>query len=135
MINLCNFDGTRDRKTARQPGGTDHPPAIINPQQWKFLGKILDDDPSEKDANLSSVEIDHQPPEEVWARRHAALTKLTWPKWLEKVVGILTPVNLGALNNIDPEATDCINRLNTLYDVIRVKMTVDDVIDRPESDT
>lgn len=116
MISLCNFDGTRDRKSGREStGGIDHPPAMINPGQWKFLGKILDDEQEEpRAANLESIEVHHQSPEEVWARRHATLTKLTWPKWLEQVVGILHPVQLGTEFDDDPGAKRCIEELETL---------------------
>lgn len=118
MINLCNFDGTRDRKSPREVGEADQPPAMINPKQWGFLGKILaDEDEVEKAKNLELVEVHHQPPEEVWARRHAALTKMTWPKWLEQVLGILTPVSMGT--DFDDEgARECIKELEQLTDVL-----------------
>jgi hypothetical protein len=121
MINLCNFDGTRDRKSAREQGGEEHPPAMINPKQWGFLGKILDDeDEVEKTVNLELVERQHQPPEEVWARRHATLTKLTWSKWLEQVLGILMPVNMGADFN-DKGARGCIKELGVIVDQLEAE--------------
>lgn len=121
MIALCNFDGTRDRKSAREEGGKEHPPAMINPKQWGFLAKILDDeDEVEKAANLELVEVQQQPPEEVWARRHAALTKLTWSKWLEQVLGILIPVNMGADFN-DNGARGCIEALGGIADQLEAE--------------
>lgn len=123
MINLCNFDGTRDRKSAREPDGTEHPPAMINPKQWSFLANILgDNDEAEKTINMMLVEEQHQPPEEVWARRHATLTKLTWSKWLEQVLGILTPVNMGADFN-DNDAKACIKDLSVLAEQLEAKDT------------
>ena len=121
MINLCNFDGTRDRKSAREPGGADHPPAMINPKQWGFLAKILEDeDQSERTANMELVEVQHQPPEEVWARRHANLTKLTWTKWLQQVLGILKPVSMGT-DFDDKAAIGCIDDLSALTDELELK--------------
>lgn len=121
MINLCNFDGTRDRNSPREPDGDKHPPAMINPKQWGFLAKILDDDDEvEKTNNLELVEEQYQPPEDVWSRRHAALTRLTWSKWLEQVMGILTPVNMGTDFN-DKDAKDCINDLSALTEQLEAK--------------
>lgn len=123
MINLCNFDGTRDRKSPREPDGNEHPPAMINPKQWGYLNEILnDDDETEKTINLELVEEQHQPPEEVWARRHAALTKLTWSKWLEQVLGILTPVDIGSDFN-EKEAKACIEDLSILSEKLEARST------------
>ena len=123
MINLCNFDGTRGRNSPREPDGEPYPPAMINPKQWSFLAKILEDeDDTEKPKNLELVEEQHQPPEEVWARRHAALTKLTWSKWLEQAMGILTPVNIGTDFN-DKSAKACINDLSALADKLEANGT------------
>lgn len=114
MINLCNFDGTRDRKSPREPDGEPQSPAMINPKQWGFLANILDDqDDAEKTKNLELIEKHHQPPEEVWARRHAVLTKLTWSKWLSQVLGILTPVDISSEFN-DKDARACIEDLSAL---------------------
>jgi hypothetical protein len=125
MINLCNFDGTRDRKSAREEGGKEHPPAMINPKQWRFLAKILEDPlEAERDANLELVEIHQQPPEEVWARRHAALTKLTWSKWLEQVLGILIPVNMGT-DFADKGARGCIESLSDVTEQLEAKGATD----------
>ncbi len=123
MINLCNFDGTRDRNSPREPGGNKHPPAMINPKQWRFLSEILKDgDEEEKKKNLELVEEQYQPPEEVWARRHATLTKLTWPKWLEQVLVIMTPVDIGSdFHNKD--AKTCVEDLSVLADQLEAKGT------------
>lgn len=121
IITLCNFDGTRDRKSPREPGGEAHPPAMINPKQWGFLAKILEDeDEVERKNNLELVEEQYQPPEEVWARRHASLTRLTWAKWLQQVLGILKPVSMGA-DFDEKDAKDCINRLNVLTSQLEEK--------------
>lgn len=121
MINLCNFDGTPGRKSAREEGGKEHPPAMINPKQWGFLAKILEDpEEAARDANLELVEVHHQPPEEVWARRHAAMTKLTWSKWLEQVLGILIPVNIGTDFN-DTGARGCIEALSDVTQQLETK--------------
>jgi hypothetical protein len=112
MLKLCNFDGTRDRNSPREPGQAAQPPAMVNPKQWGHLAKILsDDNQSARDSNLALVEEHGQPPEEVWAQRFAELTKLTWKKWLEQVVGVLEPVNIS--DDLEtPEATQSIQRLN-----------------------
>jgi len=123
MINLCNFDGSRDRDSPREEGGQQHPPAMVNPKQWGFLSKILDDeDDEEKAANLELVEDQGQPPEEVWARRHATLTKMTWSKWLEQVLGILFPVNIGTDLN-DAGARGCIEALAEIADQLEPEGT------------
>lgn len=114
MINLCNFDGTNVRNSPREPGEREQSPAIINPKQWGFLTKILsDEDELERVKNMELVEIHYQAPEEVWARRHATLTKLTWSRWLGQVLGILDEVSMGA-NLDDKAACDCIKELEGL---------------------
>lgn len=114
LITLCNFDGTRDRKSARGPGLPSMPPAMTNPKQWTYLGKILSDaDEEVRQKNLSLVVEEHQPPEEVWAQRHAELTKLTWKKWLEQVLAVLDTVRL-ADDVGTPEAKEAIGRLRSV---------------------
>lgn len=121
MINLCNFDGTRERNSAREPNGEKYPPAMINPKQWGYFGEIWEDEEEEEKAkNLELVEVQHQPPEEVWARRHAALTKLTWAKWLEHVWGILKPVEMSS-DLDDDDAKACIKDLSELIDKLELK--------------
>ena len=116
MLRLCNFDGTRDRNSPREPGQSPHPPAMVNPKQWGYLAKLLgDDNQHARERNLALVEEHGQPPEEVWAQRFAELTKLTWKKWLEQVVGVLEPVNISDDLNT-PEATHAIRRLNDILD-------------------
>ena len=114
MIGLCNFDGTSDRKSPREPDGPSFPPAMKNPAQWRSLAKILEDEsPDEREQNLKLVEEEHQPPEEVWARRHAVITKLTWPKWLERVLSLLEEVKITA-DLEDKEAVACVTDLDSL---------------------
>ena len=114
MIKLCNFDGTRDRTSPREPGQSPLPPAMVNPKQWAYLAKLLsDDNPQARNRNLGLVEDHQQPPEEVWAQRFAELTRLTWKKWLEQVVGVLEPVNIS--DDLDtPEAVQAIEKLNEI---------------------
>lgn len=118
IIKLCNFDGTRDRKSPRAPGLPEMPPAMTNPKQWTYLGKILSDADEEVcQKNLSLVEEQHQPPEEVWAQRHAELTKLTWKKWLGQVLAVLETVKLS--DDVGtPEAKEAINRLSSVLAAI-----------------
>ncbi len=95
MINLCHFDGTRDRKY-KNTSGKPVAPAMKNPKQWQYLSKILADTNGEKrEKNTALVEKEHQYPEEVWARRYAELLKYTWKKWLEQIHGILNEVGMG----------------------------------------
>ena len=55
------------------------------------------------------------------------MTKLTWAKWLEQVLGILTPVSMGADFN-DKEARTCIEDLDTLAGQLEAKADVDEDI-------
>lgn len=114
LVTLCNFDGTRDRKSPRAPGLPSMPPAMKDPKQWVYLGKILSDaDEEVRQKNLSLVVEEHQPPEEVWAQRHAELTKLTWKKWLEQVLAVLDTVRYS--DDIGtPEAKEAIGRLSSV---------------------
>ena len=85
MNNLCHFNIPN----------REHAP-LHNPQEWRYLDKILSDDNEEKrDANLKLVEKEKQHPSDVWAARAMELFKLTWSKWLFQVASILKTVSLG----------------------------------------
>ena len=85
MSNLCHFN---------EPNRKDAP--LMNPQEWRYLDKILADEDAEKrDANLKKVEEGKQHPSDVWAERAMELYTLTWSKWLFQVTSILKTVSLG----------------------------------------
>jgi hypothetical protein len=109
MTNLCQFD-KKDR------GGKVDPAPIHNPQEWRYLDKILsDEDTSKKVENLRLVEQDKKHPSVVWARRAEELTKSTWDKWLFKVNSILKTISLGDDFSTD-EAKHTVRRLVALID-------------------
>lgn len=87
--NLCHFNEP-DRKGA----------SISNPQEWRYLEKILaDDDQSKKRDMLHKVEVEKRPPSEVWAVRAKELAHYTWERWLLEVNSILKTVTLDELTN------------------------------------
>ena len=111
MNNLCHFN-VRDRKDA----------PLHNPQEWRYLDKILADEDSEKRiANLKQVEEgDKRHPSDVWAARAVELFKLTWSKWLLQVASILKTVSLGDDFNTD-KAKDTAGRLVKLISALDKK--------------
>jgi hypothetical protein len=119
MINLCNFDGTTFRYRNNSEGqlirgGDGRPvaPPMKNPKQWGFLNKILEDpDVEARTENLRLVEQEYEFPEDVWARRRAEMTDMTWKRWLEEVKGILSSVRME--DDFDsPEAREAVERLH-----------------------
>lgn len=85
MNKLCHFD---------QPNRDKAP--LHNPEEWRYLDKILaDEDLEKRDANLKRVEDDKEHPSDVWAERAAEIFKPTWSKWLSEVDLILKRVTLG----------------------------------------
>lgn len=121
LINLCNFDGTKFRYRTDKEGrlikdenGRAVPPPMRNVKQWGYLEKILgDEDVDARAKNLQLVEEEHQSPEEVWARRRAELTEMTWKRWLQEVRGILSGVRME--DDFDSsEAREVVNDLHAV---------------------
>ena len=102
LINLCNFDGTplrhrvdEDGNKLKDENNKPIPPPIKNPSQWRHLNKILEDpDKAKRSSMLMQVEEEYQFPEDVYARRRAEITQMTWKRWLQQVKGILSDVRM-----------------------------------------
>lgn len=107
MNTTCHFS-VKDRNNA----------PIRNPQEWRYLDKILaDPDESERTKNLREVEVDKRLPSDVWAERAAVLSPETWEKWLLQVNSILKTVSFG--DDLDsPEAKNTARRLIALIDTL-----------------
>lgn len=89
MNNLCHFSEP-DRKGA----------PIGNPQEWRYLDKILaDEDQKKRTDMLQKVEEEKRLPSEVWAVRAKELVHYTWERWLLEVNSILKTVTLDELTN------------------------------------
>lgn len=87
--NICHFSEP-DRKGA----------PIGNPQEWRYLDKILADEDQDKRRDmLKKVEEEKRPPSEVWAVRAKELAHYTWERWLLEVNSILKTVTLDELTN------------------------------------
>ena len=104
---LCKF--ADDRKDS----------AIDNPQEWRALEKILNDEDAAKAvSNLHLVEAKMQKPSQVWAERAEQLRKLEWATWLEKVRVKIQRVQLGQVNLDDSRSADVISRLDNLLSTL-----------------
>ena len=91
MIELCHFD---------KPGRANAP--INNPQQWRYLSKILEDkDIQKKSEMLKRIIEDKEKPNIVWAQRSEELSKPQWDKWLKKVCNVLNLITLS--DDLDSE--------------------------------
>lgn len=107
---LCHFNEPNREKAP-----------LHNPQEWRYLDKILADEDAEKrDANLKKVEEDKEHPSDVWADRAMELFKPTWSKWLLQVDSILKRVSLGDDFSSDKAKQTAI-RLCTLIDKLDQK--------------
>jgi hypothetical protein len=103
IMDLCRFD-RKDRKSS----------PIVNPQQWRFLGKILDDQDSiKRAANLERVEKGKEEPEDVWAEREAELQNPEWGRWLREVARIFQGLTLANLE-VNEDSRAVMTRLTTL---------------------
>jgi ParB-like nuclease domain len=100
LNNLCHFSVPN----------RDHAP-LHNPQEWRYLDKILaDEDVEKRYANLKLVEEEKLHPSDVWAARAMEIFKLTWNKWLFQTASILRTVSLGDDFSSD-KAKDTTSRL------------------------
>jgi len=103
FVKLCHFD---------QPDRQGSP--IKDPREWRPLGKILaDEDPVERESNLRRVMENKELPSDVWAKRSAALRKLTWETWLTRLHLRLSKINMGDQFE-DEEAVTIVRNLRQL---------------------
>nr|BDD46378.1 hypothetical protein 7 [Halieaceae bacterium] len=115
MVSLCHFD---------KAGRVAAP--INNPQQWRKLIQILNDEDREKSRfNIERVEVNKERPSDVWAERAAELKQLQWDKWLLKTDGVLRRVTLDDLDG--DGAKDAAKRLESLLD--ELSHQCDEVLD------
>ena len=86
--------------------------APINiPPEWRYFGKILmDDDTDKREKNIRRVIHKGQRPSAVWADREEELRHLQWDKWLDKVSLLLQKVSFG--DDFGEDAKAAIERLS-----------------------
>ena len=100
MVDLCHFD-RRSRKGS----------PINNPQQWRFLSKILEDENDVKrESNVKRVVEKKEQPESVWAEREAELLQPEWGKWLSEVARIFDNLTFKDVE-VDEESTEVMRRV------------------------
>lgn len=89
---LCHFS-TENRNDA----------PITNPQEWRFLAKILaEEDKIKRTEMLSKVERDKYKPSVVWAERAEELSKPQWSTWLKNLNNVLAKVTFS--DDLDSDA-------------------------------
>jgi hypothetical protein len=110
IVELCHFH-KKDR--AGSP--------INNPQQWRFLQKILgDDNATKKEINLQRVIEGKERPEDVWSERYAELTIPDWHRWLDEVALLFSKLSFGNFEETD-EAREVVNRLTNVLNKLGSK--------------
>jgi len=96
---------------------------IANPQEWRSLEKILnDEDEAKRVANMTRIEDGKEAPSTVWAQRAQELKKLEWSRWLEKVSVILAKVPLGDIDLENPETVQLVKRLASHVDELQAQV-------------
>jgi hypothetical protein len=101
LINLCHFD-RKNREGS----------PINNPQQWRFLGRILmDDDEDARNKNLRRVEELKEKPEDVWSEREAELQTPEWARWLDGASRLFQDLPFQKFDPSDNEQIDVMTRL------------------------
>lgn len=103
IIDLCHFD-----RNARKGS------PIHNPQQWRFLGRILEDEDTEKRAtNLDRVEKGKETPENVWADREKELQSPEWGKLLRELTRIFQSLTIANIC-VNDDSTAAMSRVSEL---------------------
>jgi hypothetical protein len=111
LVNLCHFD-RKDREGS----------PINNPQQWRFLGKILkDDDPEARAKNLRRVEELKEKPEDVWSEREAELQTPEWAGWLEGVSRLFQDLPFQKFDPSDDKQREVMSRLVAVVNLLSEK--------------
>lgn len=108
LINLCHFENK---------GRKDSP--INNPQQWRFLGEILEDpDDAAREKNLRRVEELKHKPEDVWADRKAELQTPEWAGWLEGVSRLFQDLPFQKFDPASDEQREILTKLVEVIDAL-----------------
>jgi hypothetical protein len=108
LINLCHFD-RKDREGS----------PINNPQQWRFLCKILmDEDEDARTRNLRRVEEGKEKPEDVWAEREAELQTPEWAGWLDGVSRLFQDLPFQKFDPSDSEQIAVLTRLVSIVNLL-----------------
>jgi hypothetical protein len=106
LEHLCHFSRVR-REGA----------PLNNPQEWRPLGNILaDEDEEKRKENIRLVLELKEKPSVVWAKRADELRKLQWDKWLQRVVLVLSTIQIG--DDFGPDAKTTIEKLCDLIEVL-----------------
>lgn len=89
---------------------------IRNPQEWRYLDKILDfQDDARREEMLAEVIEVKRLPSEVWAEIESQLQRLQWDRWLGKVHSVVSKITLHD-DLQSAEAKEVGNRLFRLID-------------------
>jgi hypothetical protein len=108
LLNLCHFD-RKNREGS----------PINNPQQWRFLAKILkDDDKDARTQNLHRVEVLKEKPEDVWSEREAELQTPEWAGWLEGVSRLFQDLPFQKFDPSDTEQREVMTRLVRIIETL-----------------
>jgi hypothetical protein len=108
LLNLCHFD-RKNREGS----------PINNPQQWRFLGKILnDDDTDSRIKNLHRIEVLKEKPEDVWSEREAELQTPEWAGWLEGVSRLFQDLPFQKFDPSDIEQIDVMTKLVRIIETL-----------------
>jgi hypothetical protein len=108
LLNLCHFD-RKNREGS----------PINNPQQWRFLGKILkDDDENARTQNLHRVEVLKEKPEDVWSEREAELLTPEWAGWLEGVSRLFQDLPFQKFDPSDTEQREVMTKLVRIIETL-----------------
>jgi hypothetical protein len=85
FIQLCHFD------KANREGSP-----IIDPREWRSLGKILTDENIDKRQENSRLVLENKEiPSTVWAKRSVELRQISWETWLRRLKLRLSRINMG----------------------------------------
>jgi hypothetical protein len=106
IINLCHFD------IINRAGAP-----INNPQQWRFLARLLDNDNTQQRENyLYRVEVDKHRPEDIYAEWVKLATIPKWDSWLESVSLLFKDLPFRQFDAGNPEHKEVVSSLGNLLD-------------------
>jgi len=99
--------------------------SIHNPQQWRFLSRILDrkeNEPVQIDTMVSQV-FEGESPEDVWHEREAQRQSFSWASWLEELTTLLTSSKMEYVPQKDPRTSEVLGEMWVVLDELEARQS------------
>ncbi|MBL09237.1 MAG: hypothetical protein CL402_01755 [Acidiferrobacteraceae bacterium] len=112
VIDLCSL------RSEKREGA-----AIHNPQQWRYLSRILDKTENEPELiqTMLNKVMSGDSPEDVWAEREATRHTFSWATWLTELATLLTSSRMENVPIKSPRTKDVVLQMWAVLDELEAR--------------